>query len=71
MRPLDIAQAGGVQHRAGAAEQQALQHGVADAVEERRGQRQGGQHGESVGAEQLGQAEADGDDADVLDRRVG
>ena len=68
---LHVALAGGGQHRAGAEEQQALEHRVVEHVEQRRGQRQRRAGGQPVGAERQRQAEADEDDADVLDRVVG
>ena len=69
--PLDVAQARGVQHRAGAAEQQALQQAWLTQWKSAAVSARAASNGQAVGAEQQGEAEADGDDADVLDRRIG
>ena len=68
---LHVALAGRGQHRAGAEEQQALEHRVVEDVEQRRGQRQRRGGVQAVGDERQRQAEADEDDADVLHRVVG
>ena len=64
---LHVALAGGVQHRAGAEEQQAFEQRVVEHVEQRGGQRQRGAGGEAVGPERHRQPKADEDDADILD----
>ena len=61
----------GVQHRAGGEEQEALEEGVVDAVIQRRGERERGERAHAVGLEGDGEADADQDEADVLDRRIG
>ena len=68
---LHVALAGRGQHGAGAEEQQALEEAVVEDMEQRRGQRQrrGGRH--AVRRERERQAEADEDDADILDGVVG
>ena len=68
---LHVALAGGVQHRAGAEEQQAFEHRVVERVEQRGGQGEGGARVEAGGAERQRQAEADEHDADIFDGRVG
>ena len=68
---LHVALAGGGQHRAGAEEQQALEQRVVEHVEQRRGQRQRRRAPHAVGPEGERQAEADEDDADVLDGVIG
>ncbi len=68
---LHVALAGRGQHGAGAEEQQALEQRVIEDVEQRRGQRQRRREAHAVGLEGERQAEADEDDADVLDRVVG
>ena len=69
-QPLDVAQARGVQHRPAPQNSRLfsmawLTQWKSAAVMPAR------QHAEAVSAKQLGEAEADGDDADVLDRRIG
>jgi hypothetical protein len=69
----ELAQAafvGGVQHRAGAQEEQALEAGMGQAVVEHRGHRQRRQRIHAIGVEDQGQADGDGDQADVLDRGI-
>ena len=68
---LHVAFAGRGQHRAGAEEQQALEQGVVEHVQQRGGQRQrcGKQH--AVCLEGECKSETDEDDADVLDRMIG
>ena len=61
----------GVQHRAGAQEQQRLEERVVQAVVQGRGERQGGERGHAEAAKQQREAEPGDDQADVLDRRVG
>ena len=56
------------QHGAGAEEQQALEQRMVEHVEQRRGQRERRGRRHAVGEERQRQAEADEDDADVLDR---
>ena len=68
---LHVALAGGGQDRAGAEEQQALEERMIEDVEERRGQRQRRRPVHAVGAKGERKAEADEDDADVLDRVIG
>ena len=68
---LHVALAGGRQHGAGAEEQQALEQHVVEDVEQRRGQRQRRRPAHAVGLKRHGEAEADEDDADILDRVVG
>ena len=70
-QPLDVALAGGGDHRAGAAEEQALEQGVVERMEQCRGQRQAGEPAEARRPEDQRQAEAEGDDADILDGRIG
>ena len=67
--PLHVALAGRGQHGAGAEEEQALEERMVEDVEQRRGQRQRRGRRHAVGVEGERQAEADEDDADVLDRR--
>ena len=68
---VHVALVGGDQHRARSQEEQALEHGVVEDVEQRRRQRQRRQRVDAVGAEGERQAQADDDDADVLDRVIG
>ena len=68
---LHVALAGRRQHGAGAEEQQALEQRVIEHVEQRRRQRERRGQAHGVGLEGERQAEADEDDADVLDRVVG
>ena len=65
---LHVALAGGGEHGAGAKEQQALEQGVVEHVEQRGGQRQRRRRRHAVGLEGERQAEPDEDDADILDR---
>ena len=58
-------------HGAGAEEQQALEQRVIEDVEQRRGERERRRGRHAVGLEGEREAEADEDDADVLDRAVG
>ena len=68
---VDLAGAGGVHHRPGTVKEQRLEQAVIDHVQQGAGdpQQDQGRHGEA--APEQGQAEADGDDADVLDAVVG
>jgi len=68
---LHVPLAGGRQHRAGAVEQQALEHAVVEDVEQRGGEaeRGGGRHG--IRFEGQREPQPDEDDADVLHRVVG
>ena len=68
---LHVALAGGVEHGAGAEEQQALEQAMVEDVEQGSGQRQRRRRRQAVRREGKRQAEADEDDADVLDRVVG
>ncbi len=69
--PVQVARAGGGLHRAGADEQQALEQRMVEHVQQRRGQRERRTGRVPVGAERHREAEAEEDDADVLDRAVG
>ena len=62
-----VARARGLQNGAGAQKQQALEDGVVQRVVEARDQRDGRQRGMAERAEHQRRAEADQDDADVLD----
>ena len=67
----EIAFAGGVQDRAGGEEEQALEESVIEAVVERRRQGERGQVEQEEGFEDQRQTDADEDQPDVLDRRIG
>ena len=69
--PVHAAFAGRGQHRAGAEEEQALEQRVIEDVEQRRGEGQRRGAGHAVRLEGEREAEADEDEADVLDRRIG
>ena len=68
---LHVALAGRGQHGAGAEEQQALEQRMIEDVEQRggEGERRGGRHAVRLEGER--EAEADEDDADILDRVIG
>ncbi len=68
---LHVALAGAREHRAGAEEQQALEHRVIEDVEEGRSQRERRRGRHLVRLEGERQAKADEDDADVLHRVIG
>ena len=68
---LHVALARGGEHGAGAEEQQALEQAVVEDVEQRGGQRQRRRRLHAMRGERQRQAEAQEDDADVLDRVVG
>ena len=70
-QPLEIALARGGDHRAGAAEQQPLEQGVVEGMEKGGGQRQACKPSQAGRPEDQRQPEAKGDDADVLDGRIG
>ena len=65
-----VALLGGMQHRAGAQEQEALEAGVGQAVVEHGGHGQCRQRLHAIGVEDQGQADAHRDEADVFDRRI-
>ena len=66
-----LARAGGVQHRSGAEEQQALEHGMVDDVQQAAGEAQGRHRRVLVADPQDADAEPQRDDADVLHAVVG
>ena len=68
---LHVALARGGEHRAGAEEEEALEHRMIEDVKQRRGQRQRRRREHVVGMEGEREPEADEDDADVLDRVIG
>ena len=69
--PIHVALAGGDQHRAGAKEQQALEQRVVEDVKQRRGEGQRRRQALAIGLKRQRQPEADKDDADILDGRIG
>src|SRR5262245_22080553 len=68
---IHIAVAGRGEHRTRTEEQQALEDRVVEYVKQRRGECESSGGGQLIGAERQSKAEADEDDADVLDRVVG
>ena len=68
---LHVALTGGVQHRARAEEQQALEQRVVEDVEQRRGHRQRRRQRHVLGLEGQGEAQPDEDDPDILHRAEG
>ncbi len=71
VEPLEIARAGGVQHRAGTTEEERLEDRVIEGVQQRRGRGEGGGQMQPGGLEGERQAGRCGGDPDVLDRRPG
>ena len=69
-RPVQIAYAGRAQHRPGAEEQQRLEAGVVERVQQRSRNQQAGQSPVADGREHPTRADADQDQPDVLGRRV-
>ena len=68
---LHVALARGIEDRARAEEEQALEHRMIEYVKQRRGHRQRSGTSHVVGTKRQRQPEADEDDADVLDRVIG
>jgi len=68
---LHVALAGGVEHRAGTEEEQALEHRVIEDVQEAGGERERGGGCHAVRLEGERKAHPDENDADVLDRVIG
>ena len=70
-QPVEIAPPGGVQHGAGAEEQQRLEPRMIERMQQRRRHRHGRRLVLAVGAEGQSQAQRHEDHADILDRRIG
>ena len=65
-QPIEFPRAGGVQHRSGAEEQQALEDGMVDDVQQAAGQAQGRHRRVPVADPQNAHPQPQGDDADVF-----
>jgi hypothetical protein len=70
-QPVEIAPPGGMQHGAGAEEQQRLEPGMVERVQERRRHRHRRSEVLAVGAKSEREPQRHEDHADVLDRRIG